>query len=158
MDDVFVMRLPADGYGRQRFILRTQPENHERVKAWLRGLGDGYMLFDRQDVFRKVEGPLVVEDLRYENGEQVRRARAARAEVAGDRVEGAARGELPHAAGGDGDSGCLPSPRSRWDPGHVELVVAGDGADVDRRGWRPRARPATGPATLKALRAAIGAA
>ena len=45
---------------------RTQPENHERVKAWLRGLGDGYMLFDREDLFAKVEGPLVVEESQHE--------------------------------------------------------------------------------------------
>ena len=53
IDDVFVMRLPADEAGRDQFLLRTQPENHERVKAWLRGLGDGYTLFDREDLSRQ---------------------------------------------------------------------------------------------------------
>ena len=31
--------------------------------TWLRGLGDGYILFDRADLFAKVEGPLVVEEV-----------------------------------------------------------------------------------------------
>jgi glycine cleavage system T protein len=63
MDDVFVMRLPREDAGDDAYILRTQPANHQRVKAWLRGLGDGYTLFDRSDLFAKVEGPLIVEDL-----------------------------------------------------------------------------------------------
>ncbi|PKO24193.1 MAG: glycine cleavage system protein T [Chloroflexi bacterium HGW-Chloroflexi-1] len=63
MSDVAVMRLPQDERGRDRFILRTQPVHHERVKAWLRGLGDGYIIFDRSDLLAKVEGPLIVEDL-----------------------------------------------------------------------------------------------
>ena len=63
MDDVFVMRLPREDAGYDAYILRTQPANHQRVKAWLRGLGDGYTLFDRSDLFAKVEGPLIVEDL-----------------------------------------------------------------------------------------------
>ncbi|HEX9117067.1 MAG TPA: serine hydroxymethyltransferase, partial [Anaerolineae bacterium] len=69
IDDVCVLRLPVDPRGRDHFILRTQPENHERVKAWLRALGDGYTLFDRKDVLAKIEGPIIVEDLaRRERG------------------------------------------------------------------------------------------
>jgi len=33
------------------------------VKAWFRGLADGYILFDEDDIFRKVEGPVVVREL-----------------------------------------------------------------------------------------------
>jgi glycine cleavage system T protein len=64
IDDVSVLRLPADNLDRDRYLIRTNPENHERVKAWLRAMSDGYTLFDPQDVFRKVEGPIIVEDLR----------------------------------------------------------------------------------------------
>jgi glycine cleavage system T protein len=63
IDDVFVMRLERDEAGRDQFLVRTQPENHERVTAWIRGLADGYMLFDRGDLLRKVEGPVTVEDV-----------------------------------------------------------------------------------------------
>ena len=66
IDDVSLLRLEADDVGRDRYLLCTNPENHERVKAWLRGLSDGYTLFDPDDVFRKVEGPLMVTDLRLE--------------------------------------------------------------------------------------------
>ncbi|MEJ2207427.1 MAG: glycine cleavage system aminomethyltransferase GcvT [Anaerolineae bacterium] len=64
IDDVSLLRLASDDVGRDRYLLRTNPDNHERVKAWLRALSDGYTLFDPDDVFRKVEGPLTVEDLR----------------------------------------------------------------------------------------------
>lgn len=63
MAEVVVMRLPADKWGRDRFVLRTSPDAHHRVVTWLRGLGDGYILFDRADLLAKVEGPLVVEEL-----------------------------------------------------------------------------------------------
>lgn len=63
LDDVSILRLPPDRAGRDRFLVRTNPENHERVKAWLRALADGYTLFDAEDLLRKVEGPVTVEDL-----------------------------------------------------------------------------------------------
>ena len=66
MDEVSILRLTQDESGRDRFIVRPAPANCERVKAWLRGLGDGYILFDRTDLFAKVEGPLVVEEITYE--------------------------------------------------------------------------------------------
>jgi len=63
IDDVSILRLPLDDIGRDRYLIRTSPENHTRVKAWLRALGDGYTLFDPDDIFAKVEGPMIVEDL-----------------------------------------------------------------------------------------------
>jgi glycine cleavage system T protein len=63
IDDVSVLRLEGDAIGRDRYLLLTNAENHERVKAWLRALGDGYTLFDNKDLFAKVEGPIVVEDM-----------------------------------------------------------------------------------------------
>jgi glycine cleavage system T protein len=69
IDDVGVLRLPVDSIGRDRYLMRTNPENHEQVKAWLRAMGDGYTIFDPDDVLCKVEGPIVVEDRRYVPGE-----------------------------------------------------------------------------------------
>ena len=63
LDDVFVMRLEPDSRARQRFLMAVHHRRAERVKAWLRGLSDGYLLFDPQDVFAKIEGPVVVLDL-----------------------------------------------------------------------------------------------
>lgn len=63
LDDVAILRLAADELGRDRYLMLTNPANTSRVKSWLRGLSDGYILFDREDIFRKVEGPVTVEDL-----------------------------------------------------------------------------------------------
>jgi len=63
LDDVFVERLPPDARGRDRFLMAVHNAHAERIKAWLRGLADGYLLFDPDDIFAKVEGPAVVTDL-----------------------------------------------------------------------------------------------
>jgi glycine hydroxymethyltransferase len=63
LDDVFVQRLAPDARGRDRFLMAIHNAHAERVKAWLRGIADGYLLFDPDDVFAKVEGPAVIVDL-----------------------------------------------------------------------------------------------
>jgi glycine cleavage system T protein len=63
LDDVAILRLEPDMLGRDVYWMLTNPANTTRVKSWLRGLSDGYILFDNEDIFRKVEGPVVVEDL-----------------------------------------------------------------------------------------------
>ena len=63
LDDVHLLRLEADARARDRYLVVTHGPAHERVKAWFRGLSDGYILFDDEDVERKVQGPVVVEDL-----------------------------------------------------------------------------------------------
>jgi glycine cleavage system T protein len=63
IDDVAVLRLPTDALGRDDYWVLTNPELHMRIKSWLRGLSDGYLLFDNEDIYRKVEGPVVIEDL-----------------------------------------------------------------------------------------------
>lgn len=63
MDDVVVMRRNPDSLGRDRYIVSTNAQNAERVKLWFRALSDSYVIFD-DDIFRKVEGPVIVRDLR----------------------------------------------------------------------------------------------
>ena len=63
ISEVFILRLEADGLGRERFILSTDPGAHEPLKAWLRNLSDGYVVFDKDDLFAKVQGPVTVVDL-----------------------------------------------------------------------------------------------
>jgi glycine hydroxymethyltransferase len=67
IDSISSLRLEPDKWGRDHYIVMTNPENTARVKAWFRGLGDGYVLFDEEDIFRKVEGPVVVRDLEVGN-------------------------------------------------------------------------------------------
>ena len=57
-----VEREEPDRWGRDRYFI-TPASNGARVAAWLRALSDGYTLFDEEDVFRKVEGPVVVEEI-----------------------------------------------------------------------------------------------
>lgn len=62
IDQVMVEREEQDKWGRNRYLITPTPQNAARVVSWLRGLADGYILFDEEDVFRKVEGPVVVEE------------------------------------------------------------------------------------------------
>jgi len=84
VDDVHLLRLEPDGRGRDRCVLLTNGPQHERVKAWLRGLADGYILFDHDDVQRRVQGPVTVSDvdLDHLDAEVEARATAFRRELA----------------------------------------------------------------------------
>jgi len=63
IDDVMVLRLERDERRRDSYLVLINPENFDRVVSWLRGISDGYILFDDQDVWRKVQGPVKVEVL-----------------------------------------------------------------------------------------------
>ena len=60
--DVVVQRETPDEWGRDRYLI-TPTANGHRAAAWLRALSDGYVLFDETDIYRKVEGPVVVEEV-----------------------------------------------------------------------------------------------
>lgn len=61
IDTVVVIQEQRDAIGRDRYLLVPSVERQERVIAWLRGLADGYICFDQQDVFRKIAGPVDIE-------------------------------------------------------------------------------------------------
>jgi glycine hydroxymethyltransferase len=50
-----------DEIGRDNYLLVVDHRRVREVLSWLRGLSDGYILFDESDHYRKVEGPVVVE-------------------------------------------------------------------------------------------------
>ncbi len=58
ISEIVVGRLGDDDY-----LVLAPRENGATVTAWLSGLADGYIVFDPEDVFRKVQGPAVVEEL-----------------------------------------------------------------------------------------------
>ena len=62
IDDILVCRFKNDERGREHYLMVTNPPNTEKVRQWLRGLSDGYLLFDKEDIFAKVDGPIVVDD------------------------------------------------------------------------------------------------
>jgi len=64
MGDVHIIRLSHERDERSRYIIVTNGANFERIKTWFRALSDGYVLFDESDFFAKVEGPVVVRDLK----------------------------------------------------------------------------------------------
>ncbi len=59
--EAIVGRLPDDELGRVRFLVRSP--NLATLKEWLVALSDGYGIFDPEDLYRKVQGPAVVEEL-----------------------------------------------------------------------------------------------
>jgi glycine hydroxymethyltransferase len=58
-----IVRRRAD----EDYLLLVPPADAKTAAAWLTGLAEGYTLFDREDVFRKVQGPAVVESLALED-------------------------------------------------------------------------------------------
>lgn len=62
--DVHILRLTHETEGRCRYLLVTSGESTQKIKTWLRALSDGYVIFDDEDMFAKVEGPVVVRDLK----------------------------------------------------------------------------------------------
>ncbi|MCP4541503.1 MAG: glycine cleavage system aminomethyltransferase GcvT [Chloroflexi bacterium] len=61
IDQIEVVREEPDKWGRDRYLVTPTPRNADRITSWLRGLADGYTLFDEKDIFRKVEGPVIIE-------------------------------------------------------------------------------------------------
>ena len=64
IDDVSIFYLGSGDRNIDHYLMETNPQNTEKVKLWLRGLSDGYISFDEDDIFIKIEGPVVVEDLK----------------------------------------------------------------------------------------------
>lgn len=61
IDEVVVARLEPDLHGRDRYLMRVNKTVAKQITTWLCGLADGYILFDDKDIFRKVQGPVVVQ-------------------------------------------------------------------------------------------------
>ncbi|MHC4943267.1 MAG: glycine cleavage system aminomethyltransferase GcvT [Planctomycetota bacterium] len=74
---VTVTRFDRDKTGFDRFRLSINSDRGEEVLSWLRGLSDGYILFDLDDVFKKAEGPVVVASLSTSASPEHRRVRLA---------------------------------------------------------------------------------
>jgi len=56
---VLLYRLQPDGETDQ-FLIICEMEAKERLLVWLRGLSDGYAVFDDEDIFKKIDGPVIV--------------------------------------------------------------------------------------------------
>ena len=60
IDDVIALEQPPVGR-EERWLLFPHAERAEAVCRWVRGLSDGYLLFDEDDLQAKIDGPMVVE-------------------------------------------------------------------------------------------------
>jgi glycine hydroxymethyltransferase len=61
LGDMLLCRDERDEFNRDVYYIRTEEENGELV-SWFRALGEGYIVFDREDSFRKVQGPVMIEE------------------------------------------------------------------------------------------------
>ncbi len=61
LGDILLCRDERDEFNRDVYYIRTETDNTELV-SWFRALGEGYIVFDREDSFRKVQGPVMVEE------------------------------------------------------------------------------------------------
>jgi glycine hydroxymethyltransferase len=73
-----VTRESADAWGRERYLVQPEHRHTTQVAAWLQALSDGYIVFDEEDTFRKVEGPVIVEAIPALAEAPVRDARSDR--------------------------------------------------------------------------------
>lgn len=61
ISEVEINRIKPDSQGRDCFLISSPPEDTSRLLSWMRSLSDGYILFDHRDIFRKIEGPVIVD-------------------------------------------------------------------------------------------------
>jgi glycine hydroxymethyltransferase len=66
---VLLHRMDEDPIQGTRFLILCARNKKERVKSWLNGLSDGYLAFDDEDIFKKIDGPVVIHDLDEYQGE-----------------------------------------------------------------------------------------
>ena len=59
--DISILREDPDLSGRDQYLIQADQEFIVNLLSWFRGLSDGYTLFDMTDLYRKVEGPVVVD-------------------------------------------------------------------------------------------------
>jgi len=61
--DAAVIRLDKDADGIPRYLVLADKAAGDGLSCMLRGLSDGYIAFDRDDTYLKIDGPVVVTDL-----------------------------------------------------------------------------------------------
>ncbi len=73
IDDVLITRIHDPRQGFASYYMIGNAENAYVLREWIRGIADGYLIFDEEDIYRKVEGPAVVEDLHSDDDITIRR-------------------------------------------------------------------------------------
>ena len=58
----FLMKIKHPKNNDVIFVLLVKPEEKVRLVKWLGGLSDGYIEFNKKDIYMKVEGPVIVRE------------------------------------------------------------------------------------------------
>jgi len=64
ISEVTIQRQKDTPNGDQYYLMKISSGKIDKVKSWLEGLSDGYILFDDTDIYAKIEGPIVIESSR----------------------------------------------------------------------------------------------
>jgi len=56
-------RIKKSKWGEERFLMAFRSDSKQNLIKWLNGLSDGYLTFDKEDIYRKIEGPVVIEEV-----------------------------------------------------------------------------------------------
>lgn len=62
VDDVMILHIESNDKF-DRYIIDSNCENADYVKRLLRSFSDGYIIFDDEDLYKKVDGPVIVESM-----------------------------------------------------------------------------------------------
>ena len=62
-DGILISEVIVGRIGDEEYLVLAPREEGVAVQRWLSGLADGYVLFDDDDLFRKVEGPALIEEI-----------------------------------------------------------------------------------------------
>ncbi|HDL85084.1 MAG TPA: aminotransferase class I/II-fold pyridoxal phosphate-dependent enzyme, partial [Candidatus Acetothermia bacterium] len=62
-DGILISAVTVGRAGDEEYLVLAPHEEGGAVQQWLSGLADGYTLFDDDDLFRKVEGPALIEEI-----------------------------------------------------------------------------------------------
>jgi glycine cleavage system T protein len=165
VDDVTLWRCENDERGRDCYLMFLHPENASYALSWMRALSDGYVLFDDEDVWRKVRGPAKVELASELVGEEGILAFAVRGpdapKAVGEALDGVSLTELAPFALTQLEyrGSALHVAREGYTPDDTWYMLFGPASGI-RRAWQAlidaRLRPAQASETRQALRDAAG--
>lgn len=63
VDNITILPLP-DAKNMKRYVIVSNPSNTAKLRTWLSALSDGYVIFNKNDIYAKIEGPVTLADLK----------------------------------------------------------------------------------------------
>ncbi len=69
LGEVLLEKLEPDQKLRDQYLMVAPADLIGSLSAWMQNLSDGYILFDKQDLYRKIEGPVIVDEIDHQGPE-----------------------------------------------------------------------------------------